>query len=217
MLRALLLENVHPNAVEILRQAGIDVETRAGALDEAELIAALEGVQILGVRSKTHVPEAVFEARPELLVVGVFAIGTNQIDLKAAADFGVAVFNAPYSNTRSVVELALAEIIGLTRRVADYDRSLHAGVWNKSADGAHEVRGRTLGIVGYGNIGTQLSVLAENLGMRVVFHDIAEKLALGNAQRMNSLSDLLKESDAVTLHVDGRDTNRGFFGAEQFA
>lgn len=217
MLRALLLENVHPNSAEILRKAGFDVETRAGALDEDELIEALAGVQVLGIRSKTQVTEAVFQARPELLAVGAFSIGTNQIDLTAAARFGVGVFNAPYSNTRSVVELALAEVIALTRRVADYDRALHAGVWNKTADGAHEVRGRTLGIVGYGNIGSQLSVLAESLGMRVVFYDISEKLALGNAQRMNSLEDLLEVSDAVTLHVDGRHANRGFFGSAHFA
>jgi len=217
VLRALLLENVHPNSAEILRKAGFDVETRAGALDETELIEALEGVHILGIRSKTSVTEAVIKARPELLVIGAFSIGTNQIDLSAAARYGVAVFNAPYSNTRSVVELALAEIIALTRRVTDYNQALHGGVWNKSADGAHEVRGRTLGIVGYGNIGSQLSVLAENLGMRVVFYDIQERLALGNAQRMNSLEDLLEVADAVTLHVDGRHANRGFFGAAHFA
>ena len=217
MLRALLLENVHPNSAEILRKAGFDVETRAGALDEAELIEALEGVQVLGIRSKTQVTEEVIKARPELLAIGAFSIGTNQIDLPAAARYGVAVFNAPYSNTRSVVELALAEVIALTRRVTDYDKALHAGVWNKTADGAHEVRGRTLGIVGYGNIGSQLSVLAENLGMRVIFYDIQERLALGNAQRMNSLEDLLDEADAVTLHVDGRHGNRGFFGAAHFA
>jgi D-3-phosphoglycerate dehydrogenase / 2-oxoglutarate reductase len=217
VLRALLLENVHPNSAEILRKAGFDVETRAGALDEAELIEALEGVQVLGIRSKTQVTEEVIKARPELLAIGAFSIGTNQIDLPAAARYGVAVFNAPYSNTRSVVELALAEVIALTRRVTDYDKALHAGVWNKTADGAHEVRGRTLGIVGYGNIGSQLSVLAESLGMRVVFYDIQERLALGNAQRMNSLEDLLDEADAVTLHVDGRHGNRGFFGAAHFA
>lgn len=216
MLRALLLENVHPNSAQILRDAGYEVETHAGALDEAELIAALQGVHVLGIRSKTQVTRKVIEACPDLLAIGAFSIGTNQIDLPAAASYGVAVFNAPYSNTRSVVELALAEIISLTRRVHDYDRALHAGVWDKTADGAHEVRARTLGIVGYGNIGSQLSVLAENLGMRVVFFDLGEKLALGNAQRMNSLEDLLAVSDAVTLHVDGRQTNRGFFGAEQF-
>ena len=217
MLRALLLENVHPNSAEILRKAGFDVETRGGALDEGELIEALAGVQVLGIRSKTQVTEAVLKARPELLAIGAFSIGTNQIDLDAASRYGVAVFNAPYSNTRSVVELALAEIIALTRRMTDYDKALHNGVWNKTADGAHEVRGRTLGIVGYGNIGSQLSVLAENLGMRVVFYDIQERLALGNAQRMNSLEDLLAEADAVTLHVDGRHGNRGFFGPAHFA
>jgi len=217
VLKALLLENVHPNSVEILRAAGFEVDARAGALDEDEVIAALQGVHVLGIRSKTQVTRRVIEACPDLLAIGAFSIGTNQIDLATAASYGVAVFNAPYSNTRSVVELALAEIISLTRRVHDYDRALHAGVWDKTADGAHEVRARTLGIVGYGNIGSQLSVLAENLGMRVVFFDLSEKLSLGNAQRMNSLEDLLAVADAVTLHVDGRQTNRGFFGADQFA
>lgn len=217
MTRALLLENVHPISAEILRRAGYEVETRAGALDEDELIAALQGVEVLGIRSKTQVTRRVIAACPDLLTIGVHAIGTNQVDLAAAADYGVAVFNAPYSNTRSVVELALAEIISLTRRLPEHNLSLHNGVWDKTAEGAHEVRGRTLGIVGYGNIGSQLSVLAENLGMRVIFYDLEEKLALGNARRTRSLSELLAEADAVTIHVDGRPNNRGFFGAAEFA
>ena len=149
--------------------------------------------------------------------MGAYCIGVNQIDLRAAADLGVAAFNAPFSNTRSVVELTLAEIIALTRRLTERDRALHDGVWDKSATGAHEVRGRTLGIVGYGNIGTQLSVLAEALGMSVVFYDSAEKLSLGNARRLESLDELLDVADVVTLHVDGRDGNAGLFGAAQFA
>ncbi|PZR55429.1 phosphoglycerate dehydrogenase [Xylanimonas oleitrophica] len=217
MLRALLLENVHPVAAEILRTAGFEVETRSGALDEAELIAALDGVQYLGIRSKTTVTRTVLESVPGLQAVGTFSIGTNQIDLAAAASHGVAVFNAPYSNTRSVVELALAEIIALTRRLTVRDKALHDGVWDKTADGAHEVRGRTLGIIGYGNIGSQLSVLAENLGMRVVFYDVSEKLALGNARRVGTLDELLEQADAVTIHVDGRPGNAGLFGADLFA
>ncbi|WP_159793297.1 phosphoglycerate dehydrogenase [Puerhibacterium puerhi] len=217
MLRALLLENVHPVATEILRASGFEVETRPGALDEAELIAALDGVHVLGIRSKTTVTRKVLESSPGLLAVGTFSIGTNQIDLAAASSYGVGVFNAPYSNTRSVVELALAEVIALTRRLTVRDKALHDGVWDKTAEGAHEVRGRTLGIIGYGNIGSQLSVLAENLGMRVLFYDVSEKLALGNAQRVATLEELLERSDAVTIHVDGRAGNAGLFGAEEFA
>ena len=217
MLKALLLENVHPLTIEILAAHGIEVETRSGALDENELIDALDGVHILGIRSKTQVTAKVIEASPELLTIGAFCIGTNQIDLKTAANHGVAVFNAPFSNTRSVVEIALAEIISLTRRMTERDKALHAGIWDKSAEGSHEVRGRTLGIIGYGNIGTQLSVLAENLGMSVVFYDTAEKLALGNARRLGSLDELLQVADIVTLHVDGRSGNAGLFGEDQFA
>ncbi|WP_265523317.1 phosphoglycerate dehydrogenase [Oerskovia flava] len=217
MLRALLLENLHPLATSILESAGIDVTVRTGAMDESELADALDGVHLLGIRSKTNVTAAVVDAAPDLVAIGAFCIGTNQIDLKAAAARGVAAFNAPFSNTRSVVELALAEIISLTRRLTERDRALHDGVWDKSAEGAHEVRGRTLGIIGYGNIGTQLSVLAENLGMSVVFYDTAEKLALGNARRMDTLDELLETADVVTLHVDGRSGNAGLFGAKQFA
>ncbi|MEE6280263.1 phosphoglycerate dehydrogenase [Georgenia sunbinii] len=214
--RALLLENPHANADATLEAAGLEVVRHPGAMDEDELIAALDGVQILGIRSKTQVTERVLAAAPDLLAIGTFAIGTNQIDLAAAAHRGVVVFNAPFSNTRSVVELAVAEIISLSRRLTERDSKMHAGVWDKSAAGSHEVRGRTLGIVGYGNIGTQLSVLAEALGLRVVFYDSAEKLALGNARRMGSLDELLEIADIVTLHVDGRAGNAGMFGRAQF-
>lgn len=217
VLRALLLENLHPHARAILESAGVEVETRSGALDEAELVEAVQGIHILGIRSKTQVTSTVLEAATDLLAVGAYCIGTNQVDLVDAAQRGVATFNAPFSNTRSVVEIALADIIALTRRLTFLDRAMHAGVWEKSATGAHEVRGRTLGIVGYGNIGTQLSVLAENLGMSVVFYDTAEKLALGNARRAGSLDELLDVADIVTLHVDGRSGNAGLFGAAQFA
>jgi D-3-phosphoglycerate dehydrogenase len=215
--RALLLENIDPVAVDMLGAAGYEVESRRGALEEDDLIAALDGVDVLGIRSKTQVTAEVLKQRPELTAVGAFCIGTNQIDLAAAAATGVVVFNAPFSNTRSVVELALAEIISLARRLMDRDRALHAGIWDKSAAGSHEIRGRTLGIVGYGNIGSQLSVLAETLGMRVLFYDLEDKLALGNAEACGSLEELLERSEAVTLHVDGRLGNAGMFGDAQFA
>jgi len=217
VLRALLLENLHPVAHDLLAAQGIEVTTHTGALDEDELIAALDGISLLGIRSKTQVTERVVANAPDLLAIGAYCIGTNQIDLAAAAHHGVAAFNAPFSNTRSVVEIALAEIIVLARRLTERDSALHDGVWDKTADGAHEVRGRTLGIVGYGNIGTQLSVLADNLGMSVIFYDTQEKLALGNARRAETLDELLAVADTVTLHVDGRSGNAGLFGAKQFA
>jgi len=216
-MKALLLENIHPEAVRLLGERGIEVSTRKGALDEAELIEALDGVQLLGIRSKTQVTQAVLDAAPDLVAIGAFCIGTNQVDLVAAARHGIAVFNAPFSNTRSVVELVIAEVIALARHLTDKNAAMHAGVWDKSATGAHEVRGRTLGIVGYGNIGSQLSVVAESLGMRVFFYDIADRLALGNARRCASLDALLSEAETISLHVDGRAANAGLFGAEQFA
>ena len=172
---------------------------------------------MLGIRSGTQVTERVLAAAPDLLAVGAFCIGVNQIDLAAASRRGIAVFNAPFSNTRSVVELAVAEIIAMTRRLTDKNAQMHAGTWDKSAAGSHEVRGRRLGIVGYGNIGGQLSVLAENLGMTVFFYDTADKLALGNARRCGTLEELLEISDVVTLHVDGRPGNSGLFGEAEFA
>ncbi len=216
-MKALLLENIHPDAVRLLEDAGLEVVRQRSALGEADLAAALPGVAVLGIRSKTRVTAAVLAEAPDLLAVGAFCIGTDQIDLAAASALGVAVFNAPYSNTRSVVELTLAEIIALTRRLTEKDRAMHAGVWDKSATGAHEVRGRTLGIVGYGNIGAQLSVVAEGFGMRVVFYDTADKLALGNARRCVSLDDLLEVSDVVSLHVDGRPSNSSLFGDKEFS
>jgi D-3-phosphoglycerate dehydrogenase len=216
-MKALLLENIHPEAVRVLNERGIEVVLVKGALDEAELVEAVRDVQLLGIRSKTNVTRAALEAAPGLLGVGAFCIGTNQIDLAAAAERGTAVFNAPFSNTRSVVELVIAEIIAMARHLTDKNAKMHAGIWDKSAKGAHEVRGRTLGIVGYGNIGSQLSVVAESLGMRVLFYDVADKLALGNARRCGSLEELLAEAETVTLHVDGREGNAGLFGAEQFA
>jgi D-3-phosphoglycerate dehydrogenase len=215
--RALLLESLDPQATELLSAGGIDVTNHAGAMDQDDLIAALEGVELLGIRSATQVTAKVLESAPSLIAIGTFSIGTNQIDLASAARLGIPVFNAPFSNTRSVVELAIAEIIGLMRRLPEHNLALRQGVWSKSSAGSHEVRGRTLGIIGYGNIGSQLSVIAEALGMKVVFFDIAEKLALGNATKAVTIADVLEIADFVSLHVDGRPGNAGFFGAKEFA
>ena len=216
-IKMLLLENIHPAAVERLEEAGYTVQTMKGALDEDDLIEAIRGVHVLGIRSKTTVTKRVLDHADRLMAVAAFCIGTNQIDLEACADKGVAVFNAPYSNTRSVVELALGLMVVMMRDVADKSRQMHQGIWNKSATGSREVRGKTLGIIGYGAIGSQLSVLAENLGMRVLFFDLNERLALGNARRVRKLDDLLAEADVVTLHVDGRKDNANIFGRDQFA
>jgi len=213
--RVLLLENIHADGAEFLRGKGYQVETVDRALGEDELVDAVKGVHLLGIRSTTYITERVLENAPDLLAVGAFCIGTNQIDLEATSRHGIVVFNAPYSNTRSVVELAVAEIISLARRLHEKSTAMHAGVWNKSAAGSHEVRGRTLGIVGYGNIGSQLSVIAESLGLSVVFYDIDDKLALGNARRCSTLEELLETADVVSLHVDGRPGNAGMFGDEE--
>lgn len=215
--KALLLENIHPGAAEAFRRAGIEVETRAGSLSGDELLDAVSGVQLLGIRSNTTVTADVLDAAKDLLAVGCFCIGTNQVELSAAAERGIAVFNAPYSNTRSVVELVLGEIVVLARRLTEKTQRMHEGVWDKSARGSHEIRGRTLGIVGYGNIGTQLSNMAEAVGLRVIFYDTADRLAHGNARRVPTLDALLEQADIVSIHVDGRPGNAGLFGAEQFA
>ena len=216
-MKALLLENIHSEAVRALEGRGYQVELRSGALGEAELADALEGVELLGIRSRTHITGTVLKAHPQLLAVGAFCIGTNQIDLPAAAAAGVAVFNAPYSNTRSVVELALGEIITMARRLGDKNASMHAGIWDKSANGSHEVRGRTLGIVGYGNIGSQLSLLAEAMGMKVYFYDVVDRLALGNATRVDSMQELFETCETISLHVDGRASNARLIGEREFA
>jgi D-3-phosphoglycerate dehydrogenase len=213
----LLLENIHPAATEVFERNGFVVHTLSSSLGEDDLIEALQGKTMVGIRSNTKVTERVLDQSPDLLAVGAFCIGTNQIDLAAAAQRGIAAFNAPYSNTRSVVELVIGEIIALARRLPEKTQRMHDGIWDKSAQGSHEVRGRTLGIVGYGNIGTQLSNLAEALGFRVIFFDTADRLAHGNARRVGTLDELLEKADVVSLHVDGRPGNAGLFGAEQFA
>ena len=217
MTRALLLENPHPVADSVFAAHGIEVVRHSGALDEDELIGALDGIDYLGIRSKTQVGARVLAACQGLRAIGAFCIGTNQVDLEAATRLGIGVFNAPYSNTRSVVELAIGEIIDLSRRVTVQNSRLHRGVWDKSADGAHEVRGHTLGIIGYGSIGTQLSVLAEAMGMNVIFYDSAERLALGNATQMPTMESVLREADVVSIHVDGQEANTDLIGRREFA
>jgi len=212
---ALLLENIHPDAADHLRNEGYKVEALSDALPEAELTRALKGVSILGIRSKTRVTAAALASADRLLSIGCFCIGTEQVDRAAAGARGVAVFNAPYSNTRSVVELAIGEIVMLFRRAIESDRILHAGGWRKSAQGCREVRGKTLGIVGYGHIGSQLSVLAEAMGMQVLYHDIAEVMPLGNARKAKSFAELLAKSDVVSLHVDGRRENTHLIGERE--
>jgi D-3-phosphoglycerate dehydrogenase / 2-oxoglutarate reductase len=216
-IKVLLLENVHPIALELLKEEGYQVEVATGAMGEEELCEKIKNVSILGIRSKTTVTKKVLKNANRLLAIGAFCIGTNQIDLEECQKKGVAVFNAPFSNTRSVVEMAIAEIIFLMRRFQDKSVGMHQGVWDKSATGSYEIRGKKLGIIGYGNIGAQLSVLAENLGMNVFYFDIIEKLALGNATKVTSLEELLATCDVITLHVDGRKDNKCLLDKEKIS
>ncbi|TVZ57044.1 D-3-phosphoglycerate dehydrogenase [Lutibacter sp. Hel_I_33_5] len=216
-IKILLLENVHVDAFSKLSKDGFSVETVSKSLSEDELIEKLKGVHVLGIRSKTQVTKKVIEAANKLMVVSAFCIGTKQIDLDACKENGIVVFNAPYSNTRSVVELAIGEIIMLMRSVFQRSSELHNGQWQKTAAGSREVRGKKLGIVGYGNIGKQLSVLAEALGMDVYYYDVEDKLALGNATKLNTLKELLTISDVVTLHVDDNAANKNYIGKEEIA
>ena len=216
-IKVLLLENVHPVAVQLFRQEGFNVEIRKGALDEDELIEAIRDVSILGIRSKTNLTARVLEHANKLMTVGAFCIGTNQIDLEACTQKGIAVFNAPYSNTRSVVELAIGEIIMLIRSIVPKSNLMHKGDWDKSAKNSFEVRGKKLGLVGYGNIGTQLSVVAEALGMDVYFYDVVDKLALGNARKCKTLDELLALADIISLHTDGRKENKNLISYREFS
>ncbi len=214
-MKVLLLENISGVAASQFEEAGFEVESLKGALDEAKLIQKIRGTSILGARSKTHISAAVLDASPELVAVGAFCIGVDKIDRTASSERGIAVFNDPHSNSRSVAELAMGETILLMRRTFEASTRLHGGQWNKSSAGSHEVRGQTLGIVGYGKIGSQVSDLAEAMGMRVVFHDVAHVLARGNARAV-SFRELLEISDVITLHVDGKPQNQNLFGEEQF-
>lgn len=214
-MKVLLLENISGVAVTQFQEAGFEVEALKGALEEKELVGKVRGASILGVRSKTRITAAVLDAAPELVAVGAFCIGVDKIDRAASSDRGIAVFNDPHSNSRSVAELTLGEIILLLRRAFEASSQMHSGVWNKSSAGAHEVRGLTLGIVGYGKIGSQVSDLAEAMGMRVIFHDISHVLARGNARAVG-FRELLETSDVITLHIDGKPQNRDFFGEDEF-
>lgn len=215
--KIVLLEGVHEAADSILVDAGLEVQRVDGSIDRGQLEALLADTAVLGIRSRTSIDRALLEKAGGLCAIGCFCIGTNQVDLDAAAERGIAVFNAPFSNTRSVAELTLAELVMLLRRIPQRNADMHAGRWRKSARGAHEVRGRTLGIVGYGHIGTQLSVLAESLGMSVLYHDIIPKLPIGNAQPASSLEDLLERAEVVSLHVPATPATKGMIGAEQIA
>lgn len=215
-LRILLLEGIHPVAVENFSRKGLkEIATEAGSFPEDRLKKMLGDVHIVGIRSKTKITPNIMDYAPNLLAVGCFCIGTDQVDLKAAARRGIAVFNAPFSNTRSVAELVIAEIVMLARRAAYRSMQLHQGQWEKSARGCMEVRRKTIGIIGYGHIGQQVGVLAEALGMKVVFHDIIKKLPLGNARQLADLKELLKASDFVTLHVPDTPLTRSMMGRQE--
>ena len=217
-LKAVLLEGIHPSAEETLQRGGYtQIVTHAKALAGAELLEAIKGAHFLGIRSRTQLTAEVLQHADQLAVIGCFCIGTNQVDLKAAMRLGIPVFNAPFSNTRSVAELVLAELIMLMRGIPEKNAILHRGGWVKSAAQSFEVRGKTLGIVGYGHIGTQIGVLAEQLGMRVVFRDIEAKLPLGNAREMGSLEELLALSDVVSLHVPETPQTQNLIAAAQLA
>ncbi len=217
-IKFLLLEGISETAVAALAGAGYaNIERSATALDGAALTQALQGVCVLGIRSRSQVTGAVVEGAGTLMAVGCFSVGTNQIDLDAARLRGIPVFNAPFSNTRSVAELTIAEIVMLFRRIFPRSVAAHAGGWEKSAAGSREVRGKTLGIVGYGNIGTQLATLAEAMGLRVIYHDQSDKLRHGNVEPADSLDDLLARSDIVTLHVPETPATHGMIGAKELA
>ncbi len=217
-IRVLLLESVHRRAIEVFTADGYtSIRTVAGSLAEAELAEAIADVHILGIRSRTDVTAAVIERAAKLITIGCFGIGTDQVDLGAARTAGIPVFNAPFSNTRSVAELVIGEIVMLCRGVPERNAAAHRGAWMKAVAGSTEVRGKCLGIVGYGHIGTQVGVLAEALGMRVVYHDIDTKLPLGNATPVDSLAQLLERADVVTLHVPETPLTRGLIGERELA
>ncbi|MBL0264697.1 MAG: phosphoglycerate dehydrogenase [Leptospiraceae bacterium] len=213
----LLLENIHENAFNLFKNDGFSVKLMKDAYTEEDLCEAIKDVHVLGIRSKTNVTAKVFENAHKLLTLGCFCIGTNQVDLSEAEKKGIPVFNAPYSNTRSVAELVIAEIIFLARKTGDQSRDAHNGKWNKIATGCFEVRGKTLGIIGYGHIGSQVSILAESFGMKVIFYDIQTKLPLGNAQPADSYEEVLKNADFVSFHVPESPETMNLLGAKEIA
>jgi D-3-phosphoglycerate dehydrogenase len=211
----LLLENIHPDAKDVLVNAGFNVEVENKSLTEEELKERIKGIHILGIRSKTQITKEIIDSADKLMSVCAFCIGAKQIDLDYAKNKGIVVFNAPYSNTRSVVELAIGEMIMLMRSTFARSQELHNGIWYKTSDGSNEIRGKKLGIIGYGNIGKQVSVLAESLGVDVHYYDIVEKLALGNATKCDTMEELLKISDMVTLHVDDNPNNKNLISEKE--
>ncbi|EGR4316316.1 phosphoglycerate dehydrogenase [Vibrio cholerae] len=216
-IKILLLEGLHPSSVEVLQAAGYsNIEYHKGSLEEAELIEAIKDVHFVGIRSRSNLTEKVINAAEKLVAIGCFCIGTNQVDLNAAAKRGIPVFNAPFSNTRSVAELVLGEILLLLRGIPEKNALAHRGIWKKSADNSYEARGKRLGIIGYGHIGTQLGIIAENLGMHVYFYDIESKLSLGNATQVHTLSELLNKCDVISLHVPETAGTKNMMGAEEF-
>lgn len=215
--RVLVLENIHQSAIKTFQIHKFDVEIYPKALSEKELIERIKGVQLLCIRSKTKITKAVLEAADQLMAIGCFCIGTDQVDLEAAQLKAIPVFNAPFSNTRSVAELVLGEILCLARGLTDKSNAMHQGKWLKSAKGSMEVRGKTLGIIGYGHIGSQLSILAEALGMRVIFYDVISVLPIGNGKAMGSMEELLQEADFVTLHVPKAPSTNNLIGAKEVA
>lgn len=214
-IKVLLLENIHETARALFRSEGLDLEVMSGALGEAELIDKIKDVHMVGIRSKTNITEPVLAAANRLLSVGCFCIGTNQVDLAAAHRRGIPVFNAPFSNTRSVAELVVSHVVALARHIPDHVRQMHAGVWNKSATGSFEVRGKTIGIIGYGRIGRQVGVLAEAMGLRVLFYDIEQQLPMGNNRFVAEFDEILAESDFVTLHVPATGETAGMMTKER--
>lgn len=215
-IKFLLLEGVHQSALDSLHYAGYtNIEYHQKALDDADLIEAIKDAHFIGIRSRTHLTEEVLQHAHKLIAIGCFCIGTNQVDLEAAKRRGIPVFNAPFSNTRSVAELVLGEMLLLKRKIPQANAEVHRGVWNKSAIGSHEVRGKKLGIIGYGHIGSQLSVLAEAIGMRVYFYDIENKLPLGNAQQIRTLEELLSTCDVISLHVPENDSTKNLMSRER--
>lgn len=216
-IRILLLEGIHPEAAEVFRTAGYTIELQEGSISEQELTKRIADIHVLGIRSRTMVTRRVLSRAKKLLTIGCFCIGTDQVDLDAAAQEGVPVFHAPFSNTRSVAELAVAEMVMLSRQASERSAELHSGFWRKTAEGSYEVRNKTVGIIGYGHIGPQVGLLAEAMGMRVVFYDIAPKLPFGTAEPVDSLSALLEQSDFVTLHVPDTEDTRGMIGEGELA
>ena len=214
-IKVLLLEKLDKSARDLFEKEGYDVETHDGSLSENKLIDKIKKVSILGIRSKTHISKKVIKSSNRLLSIGAFCIGTNQINLNACAKAGITVFNAPYSNTRSVVEIVIGQIINLLRSVIEKSNDLHDGIWRKDSINSYEIRNKTIGIIGYGNIGSQLSVICESLGMKVIYYDIVDKLSIGNAKKHDSLDSILKESDIVSLHVDGREDNTNLIGERE--